>query len=175
MNFEEAFQQLISNEGNYTNDTRDNGNWTGGKPGRGQLKGTKYGISAASYPELNIKGLTLEQAKAIYLRDFWKPFNFTENNIPKELWFDLFDLAVNACAPGKPTQAVKILQRALGVVDDGVIGVKTKSALLASDPQLLDKRLSAHRLLFLANLSVSDWQAFGKGWVIRIANNMIKD
>lgn len=43
-----------------TDDRNDKGNWTGGRVGVGQLKGTKYGISAAAYLHLGIKSLTLE-------------------------------------------------------------------------------------------------------------------
>ena len=39
--------------------------------GKGIRKGTKFGISAMSYPSLNIKQLTIEQAKDIYYHDFW--------------------------------------------------------------------------------------------------------
>ena len=65
MNFDQAFTALIGNEGNYTLNHKDRGNWTGGMSGAGQLRGTKYGISAASYPAVDIKNLTLEAAKAI--------------------------------------------------------------------------------------------------------------
>ena len=58
-------------EGNYTDNPEDHGNWTGGKKGVGELKGTKYGISAASYPHLDIRNLTMQQADDIYYRDYW--------------------------------------------------------------------------------------------------------
>jgi len=48
----------------------DDSNCAGSKQGRGELKGTKYGIAAKSYPHLDIKNLTLDQAKAIYMQDF---------------------------------------------------------------------------------------------------------
>lgn len=35
-----------------THDANDPGNWTGGEIGKGECKGTNYGISAASYPDL---------------------------------------------------------------------------------------------------------------------------
>jgi hypothetical protein len=42
--------------------------WTTGIIGKGICKGTKYFISAMTYPDLDIKNL-LDQAKAIYKRD----------------------------------------------------------------------------------------------------------
>jgi hypothetical protein len=49
-------------------DGKDPGNWTGGKVGKGQLKGTKYDVSAAAFPKENIAGLTKDKAIAIYKR-----------------------------------------------------------------------------------------------------------
>ena len=43
-------------EGTLSLDPTDTGNWTGGAVGRGTLVGTKYGISAASYPTLEHRG-----------------------------------------------------------------------------------------------------------------------
>ena len=50
-----AVQVIIMHEGGWQHDPRDRGNWTGGEVGRGECKGTKYGISAASYPALDIE------------------------------------------------------------------------------------------------------------------------
>ncbi|MDH1334083.1 hypothetical protein N5D77_07565 [Comamonas thiooxydans] len=70
MDFDKAFDRLIGHEGKFTNNPKDDGNWTGGKQDRGELKGTKFGIAANTYPHLDIKSLTIEQAKAIYREDF---------------------------------------------------------------------------------------------------------
>ena len=51
----------------------DPGNWTDGKVGVGELKGTKYGIAASAHPTLDIAGLTLPAAEAIYEREYWTP------------------------------------------------------------------------------------------------------
>ena len=64
--FDTAFANVIGLEGGYTDDPRDRGNWTGGTVGQGKLRGTKYGISAAAFPTLDIANLTLDAAKAIY-------------------------------------------------------------------------------------------------------------
>ena len=51
MSFETAFRFTLGHEGGYVDDPRDPG-----------LE-TKYGISKRSYPAVDIKALTLEQAK----------------------------------------------------------------------------------------------------------------
>jgi lysozyme family protein len=61
MTFDEAFDVLIGHEGGYVNHPGD----PGGE--------TKFGISKRAYPALDIKALTLGQAKAIYRRDYWIP------------------------------------------------------------------------------------------------------
>jgi lysozyme family protein len=121
MNFDQAFDRLIGHEGKFTANPADDGNWTGGRQGRGELKGTKYGISAASYPHLGIKGLTLEQAKAIYLEDFWGVIGRAHPSIK----FQMFDAAVNH---GRGN-AVRILQPAVMVADDGIWGPRSQAAL----------------------------------------------
>ena len=57
LTFDKAFDRLIGHEGEFTNDPKDRGNWTTGVIGRGQLKGTKFGISAMTYPHLDIINL----------------------------------------------------------------------------------------------------------------------
>lgn len=64
-NFKKAFELTVGHEGGYGNDKRDRGNWTTGVIGEGELKGTKYGVSAMSYPDYDIENLTLEQAEKI--------------------------------------------------------------------------------------------------------------
>ena len=57
--------------------------------GKGIRKGTKFGISAMSYPSLNIKQLTIEQAKDIYYRDFW--LKLGGDKVHKAVMYQLFD------------------------------------------------------------------------------------
>lgn len=166
--FDNAFDALIGHEGGYQRDPKDRGNWTTGVIGKGELKGTKFGIAAHVYPHLDIKNLTVPQAKRIYLTDYWNRLNL--DRLPETVRFDLFDTAVNS---GVRT-AAQILQRAVGEVEDGLIGVRTISAAAMLDPQILDKRFNGHRLLFLTDLR-TPWPAFGRGWVRRCATNLIKD
>ena len=63
--FAAAFAVVLGHEGGYTADPTDPGNWTGGAPGRGECRGTNWGISAASYPDLPIRALTPDQARTM--------------------------------------------------------------------------------------------------------------
>lgn len=165
MDFNQAFQQLIGHEGVLSMDPKDKGNWTSGICGQGELKGSKYGVSAASYPHLDIQGLTLDEAKAIYLHDFWN--QSLAPCFPAPLNYQLFDMAVNS----GPRNTIVVLQRALGVEDDGKAGPKTMEAVAKiSDITVLAIRFLAFRLRFMTH--ASGWESQGAGWANRVAANM---
>lgn len=150
MNFDIAFSLLISPtyEGGYSNDPAD----PGGE--------TKYGISKRSYPHLDIKNLTREQARPIYRADFWGPAGC--DAVPRALKYPLFDFAVNS----GPKQAVKILQRRLGVVADGSIGPITLQEIALWPEKDLAITLCLDRLQFMTERD--NWPDHGKGWARRI-------
>jgi len=54
---------------------------------------TKYGISQKAHPYLNIKDLTLKEAKEIYFKNYWLKANCDKISFP--LNFCIFDTAVN--------------------------------------------------------------------------------
>jgi lysozyme family protein len=164
MTFDEAFDRLIGHEAGWSDDRRDPGNWTGGRVGVGELKGTKFGIAANTYPDLDIKSLTLDQAKAIYYRDWWLKTGADE--IDGAIVFQMWDFAVNA---GMST-AKRALQRAVGVADDGHIGPRTIAAVKAMTVPDVLLRFNAQRIRH--HTSLSTWPTYGKGWANRIAGNL---
>ena len=147
-----AFEALIGHEGGYVDHPDD----PGGE--------TKYGISKRSYPEVNIAGLTLDEAKAIYRRDYWD--RVRADKLPPELRSILFDAAVNAGV----SQSRKWLQRAAGVRDDGVIGPITLAAIADSNPHQIASNFLGQRLKHMTDLK--QWDQFGRGWARRIAANL---
>lgn len=115
--FDEAFSELLGIEGGYTDDPRDPGNWTEGQVNAGDLKGTKWGVSAASYPHLDIANLTQASAKSlVYLPDFWDKMRCEA--FPAQIGKALFKFGVNLGAE----TAVKLLQKAIGTESDGDVG-----------------------------------------------------
>lgn len=150
LTFDEAFDRLIGHEGGYSNSLAD----PGGE--------TNWGISKRSYPMLQIRTLAREEAKAIYLRDFWQPLA----GLPTAVRFQAFDFAVNS---GIST-SVRKLQAALGVADDGHWGPVSAAAAAAADPADLLMRFVAQRLRYMASLTT--WATFGRGWANRIAGQL---
>jgi len=159
--FTRAFAVVVGEEGGFSAERDDPGNWTGGAVGAGVLRGTKFGISAASYPALDIASLTPDAARAIYRRDYWA--RIAGDALPPPLALLAFDAAVN----NGPAQAARWLQAAAGVAEDGAIGPATLAAVARADPAALGAEMLARRLVFTASLP--GWRAFGLGWARRLA------
>ena len=159
MSFVQAFAATVGVEGAYTNSPDDPGNWTGGAVGAGELKGTNFGISAAAYPSLDIANLTLAQAQAIYQQDYWGACSC--DNMPAPIAFFVFDTAVNQ----GQTAAKKMLQGALGVTVDGIIGPNTLAALAAAAVPDLELSLAAYRIKSYEG--DSDYALYWFGWLRR--------
>ena len=131
--FGEAIEFVLEQEGGYTLDPHD----PGGE--------TNFGNSKKSYPSLDIKNHSRSDAVEIYRRDFWKPCRC--DDLPKHFAFIVFDTAVNQ----GPRVSIRILQIALGVSVDGIIGPKTLAAAASAKPKVirlaLAERLAAYSRL----------------------------
>jgi len=151
-NFNEIIEKVLEHEGGYVNDPKD----LGGE--------TKYGITKRFYPDIDIKNLTIEQAKEIYKKDYWDR-NKVES-LPQNLWHIYFDMCVNM---GKRT-AVKVLQRAANgkgakLKVDGGMGPATLKAIQNVELE----RVRAYRVLRFANLVIKkpEQERFWYGWYKR--------
>ena len=151
-NFDEIIEYVLEHEGGYVNDPTD----LGGE--------TKYGITKRFYPDVDIKNLTIEQAKQIYKDDYWDK-NRVES-LPQELWHIFFDMCVNM---GRGT-AVKILQRAAnskgkGLDVDGGMGPATLNALNGIGVE----RVRAYRVKYYVDLinAKPEQEKFYFGWFRR--------
>ncbi|MBC7454001.1 MAG: hypothetical protein H7335_09885 [Massilia sp.] len=151
MNFDEAFTRLLKNEGGYTNNPAD----PGGE--------TKWGISKRSYPNVDIKALTQAEAGDIYRRDFWSVLG---EDVHPAIKFQAFDFGVNS---GVQT-AIRKLQAAIGVADDGHWGPVSASALAKLDVNVVLMCYMAQRLRFWANCGA--WSTMGAGWVKRASEDL---
>ncbi len=135
---------------------------------------TKHGISLRSYPHLGangIRSLTVEQAKDIYYRDWWRRLRCPEIHDDRVAQKYL-DTSVNV---GR-SAGTKILQRALrevgqSVAVDGKIGPQTLTATNRADPDTLlaaVRRIQAehYRALIRRNPRLAK---FERGWMTRAA------
>lgn len=145
--FSEALELVLSFEGGYSNNPND----PGGE--------TNFGISKKSYPHLDIKNLTLDQAKEIYKQDYW--FKIKGDNLPSGLSMMMLDTAVNHGVH----KAIVLLQKALGVKADGIMGPQTMAAIRGQDAGLSIYNLAMFRL---DEYQAKNWEHFSKGWSKRL-------
>lgn len=150
--FDIAIDRVLGHEGGYNNIAAD----PGGE--------TNWGISKRSYPNEDIRRLTRDRAVSIYKRDFWDKVN--GDQLPTGVAFQALDFAVNS---GIGT-AIRALQRAANVAEDGNVGPVTIAAINRMQPSDLTQRYIAERLEFYTKLS--GWPTFGKGWIRRMAGNL---
>lgn len=156
MNFDAAFDRLIGHEGGYSFHRDD--------PGGETMWGVTLRVARSNGYRGDMKHLPRDTAKAIYRKAYWDAVRADE--LPDELRFDVFDAAVNSGV----RQAVKWLQRVIGVGDDGVIGPMTIEAASRVNPVAAAAALNGERLDLMTSLPT--FHAFGKGWVRRIASNL---
>lgn len=165
MQFRQAFDELVDpqHEGGYVNNPKDPGGETNmGVTWPALRRAIAQGIV---YPTTTIKGLTRDQAADIYQAFYWHAAGCDE--IPEAVRYDVFDTAVNSGVE----RAVMFLQAAVGSKIDGEFGEHTAAAVAALDPYQVLARFDGRRLDFLNDLST--WPTFGKGWVQRIATNLM--
>lgn len=151
--------KLMIVEGGLTMNPKDKGNWTGGKVGVGELKGSNFGISAAAYPNEDIKNMTRERALFLFKRDYWDKYKC--NQLKDSMSIMVSDFAYNS-----GIWSIKILQRCLNVKQDGIIGPITISRCNSMSQELLVENYKNQRLQFLRSLS--SWSSFGRGWTNRV-------
>ncbi|CAM5288776.1 glycoside hydrolase family 108 protein [Eoetvoesiella caeni] len=156
MDFNTAFDRLIGHEGGYVNHPDDPGgetNW-----------GITLRTARASGYTGSMHDLTRAQAREIYRTAYWG--RAKADQYDGAIAFQLFDAAVNHGIG----QAIRFLQRAVGVADDGVVGPVTLTAVRAESVTDVLSRFNAERLEFYTKLST--WPSFGRGWARRVVGNL---
>jgi lysozyme family protein len=155
--YDAALARLLEHEGGYTNHPQDPGG------------PTNFGITIFDYRKYvkpdagadDVRAMTVDEAKAIYRAKYWDALHGDE--LPRGVDYVVFDYGVNSGVG----RAAKVLQRALGVADDGRIGPLTLDAARKCDPAEMVSTICAERLRFLQSLRT--WPVFGKGWERRVA------
>ena len=118
--FGKAIELVIAtHEGGFQKRVDDPGNWTPD----GKLKGTKFGISAHSFPDEDIESLTHSRAEELY-RQVWGRFALIAD---QQVLAKTLDLAVNMQWAGHG-HATEILQRAVNECS----GAATKAVAASS-------------------------------------------
>lgn len=148
LRFDWCVERVLEREGGLVNHPDDPGGLT------------KYGISQRAYPKRDIANLTRDDAVAIYRNDYWEPSDAWK--LPEPLDFYVFDSAVNQGV----VKSAKLLQEAIGVTPDGVIGPFTLRRIERLGADEAGALFMAQRALHYVSLDTFD--TFGKGWLKRL-------
>lgn len=177
MNFDEALEALDAHEGGYLSPEdaarqRDPGGETyrgiartrnPAWPGWARIDALKH---TPGFPESLGADATLQQMVAdLYRTDYWQAAHC--DLLPDAIRFDTFDMAVNSGVPA----AIKLLQRTVCVNADGIVGPQTLTAIRAMPATRFVAHFNAYRLAFLTSLA--NWPNSGRGWALRIIDNIL--
>lgn len=148
---------ILKHEGGYSDHAAD----AGGE--------TRWGISKKSYPNMDIAALTIEEAIKIAKRDYWDVLRLDEVADPR-IQSKIFDMAFNM-GTGR---VARIVQVAVGVTVDGIVGDKTLKAVNRMPTsklinELVDRHMGRYVDIVIGNPSQV---VFLKGWSRRALDRM---
>jgi lysozyme family protein len=167
MSFKECLDLVLKSEGGWVNNSND----PGGETNLGVTK--RVWEEYVGHPVTTMKNLTPELVAPLYEQKYWRPCY--GEVLPRGLDFVVFSMGVNA-GPGR---SVKLLQSAIGLVPDGVIGPRTRGLISDSNCATLISKFSEARREYYKSLKT--FAIFGKGWLSRVdheeteALNMVKN
>lgn len=149
--FPRALEVVLKLEGGYSDDPRD----SGGK--------TQYGITEKVARAFGYSGemrnLTKQTAAEIYKQGYW--LNCKCDQLPYPLSLYVFDCAVNQGSDA----AKKLLQAALNVKQDGLIGSVTLAAARKSGSETAALFMAGRALRYTGTRG---FDVYGKGWLKRL-------
>lgn len=154
--FQTALKRVLQHEGGYVNHPSD----PGGE--------TNYGITKSVARQYGYKGsmkdIPMDIVEKIYKNQYWDAMSC--DSFPFSVGFQLFDAAVNHGL----LNAGKLLQRAVGVKDDGIVGPLTLAEVHKTPQLTLITLFNSKRLEFYSKISTV--KVFGGGWMVRVAMNL---
>lgn len=185
--YNQAAIRVLDHEGGYSNNRYDKGNYvcstTGGwvsgvypfscSSGQPVLIGTMRGIAApvlASWlgriPTVQeMKTLSKQTALAIYKKNYWDRMkgDLIQNQAVADILFD-------GCVNHGVTRGIKLMQKAVNVAQDGIMGPITLNAINTRDPRLVYERYKNERRAFYQQIVDNDPKqgTFLTGWMNRI-------
>ena len=161
-NFERCLELVLKSEGGYINHKDD----PGGRTNLGVTQAVWEEWVGHPVSENDMKALTAEKVAPMYEMKYWRT-SYCEK-LPVGVSLLVFSMAVNSGSG----RAVKLLQRTLGLVEDGVIGAKTMAKIQECSPTDLVEKYSKTRQAFYEGLKT--FPIFGKGWLNRVEKERLE-
>jgi lysozyme family protein len=160
---EQMIGEVLAREGGFVDHPADHGG------------ATNFGITQAALAQYrghavsidDVRNLTEVEARNIYRNRYLTSVQLHRIHDPYLLCL-LFDCSVNH----GPARAVRWLQKACGVPDDGVLGDQTEVAANSLDPVRLYQKILARRIVFYGEIISADHSQaiFALGWLRRAAS-----
>lgn len=165
MSLQQALAFTLKQEGGYSNNSLD----PGGATNHGITQGTYNAYrESLKYAPQDVQLITDAEVEAIYSEMYYTPAHCAD--MPAALGVCVFDTAVNMGV----NSAIKMLQRAAGLDDDGVYGPQTAAEVTHQGNELvipfLDERRARYRAIVAAKPAQ---EVFAKGWNNRV--NALED
>lgn len=150
--FQRCADIVLLAEGGFVNHAKD----PGGATNMGITIGTLADWRGTDVSVDDVRNLTREEAREIYRVRYWNPLNC--DALPPGVDLVVYDFGVNA----GPVRSARMLQKLVGVKEDGAVGPVTLAAVATRVPADLVRAFSERRLDYYRSLST--WDTFGKGW-----------
>lgn len=154
-NFRDCLELVLKHEGGFVNHPKD----PGGMTNLGVTKKVWEDWIGHEVDEKAMRALTPAIVAPMYEMKYWRT-SYCEK-LPRGLDLLVFSMAVNAGSG----RSVKLLQEAIGVVADGVIGPRTMARINEANVETLIDKFSEARTAFYNGLKT--FPVFGKGWLSR--------
>jgi lysozyme family protein len=131
---------------------------------------TNYGVRQTTYDKWRkdhgaipqpVEKITSAEANSLYRDWYWEPCSC--DAVPYPLAVSIFDTAVNS---GQAT-AIRLLQRAVWIDEDGVVGKDTMDAIGALDPYIAAHSFITLRRLYYRGLAGQIADLDMRGWLNR--------
>ena len=155
-NFERCLALVLKSEGGYVDNPKD----PGGMTNLGVTKDTWEAYVGRTVDEAEMRGLTPDDVAPLYKRNYWDRDKCDQ--LPAGIDYIVFDCGVNSGT----SEPIKLIQRALNLPVDGVIGPNTLAAIQQRDLEELLEQFSEEHLQYLQSLKV--WSTFANGFQRRI-------
>jgi lysozyme family protein len=154
-NFRDCLELVLKHEGGFVNHPKD----PGGMTNLGVTKKVWEDWIGHEVDEKAMRALTPAIVAPMYEMKYWRT-SYCEK-LPRGLDLLVFSMAVNAGSG----RSVKLLQDAIGVVADGVIGPRTMARINEANVETLIDKFSEARRQFYRGLKT--FPVFGRGWLSR--------
>jgi lysozyme family protein len=160
MSFEKSLELVLKHEGGYTGPQGLKGD-AGGETMMGVTKAAWSTWLKRHIEDGEMAKLTVADITPFYKALYWDKSYC--NQLPPALAYMVFDASVNMGVG----QSIRLLQKSLGCVSDGVIGPNTMKAINDADVKTLINKFSTQKEQFYKSLG--NFNLFGKGWLRRVA------